>query len=136
MNLMKWNPWSEFSDMEKFIGFPGFSQNFTLAIDVYDQDDKIVVEAPLAGINPDNVQIAIENDILTIEGKVEKKNEIDEKNYYRKEVRSGSFHRSVALPTSVEGEKAEADYKNGVLTVTIPKAAKSKPRTIKVKNIQ
>ena len=48
MNLMKWNPWNEFSDMEKFIGFPGFSQNFTLALDVYDKDDKIVVEAPPA----------------------------------------------------------------------------------------
>lgn len=136
MNLMKWNPWNEFSDMEKFIGFPGFSQNFTLALDVYDKDDKIVVEAPLAGIDPEKVQIAIENDILTIEGTVEKKNEIDEKNYYRKEVRSGSFHRSIALPTSVEGDQAEAQYKDGILQVTIPKAAKSTPRTIKVKNIK
>lgn len=133
---MKWNPWHEFNELERLSGFPGFSQNFTLALDVYDKGESVVVEAPLAGVDPEKVDISIENDVLTIEGKVEKTNEIDEKNYYRKEVRSGSFHRSVALPTSVAGDQAEAEYKDGVLKVTVPKAERAKPRTIKVKNIK
>lgn len=102
------------------------------AVDVYEKDNQVVVEAPLPGMDANKLQVSVENDVLSIEGSMEKKTEVDEKNYYRKEVRTGSFHRAVALPTSVDGDKAQADYKNGVLVVTIPKAAQAVKKTIKV----
>lgn len=107
-------------------------RGFRPAIDVYQTKENVVVETPLAGVDPDRVNISIENDILTIEGSMEKKTEVDEKDYYRKEVRSGSFHRSVALPVAVNGDKAQATFDKGMLRVTIPKAEHAKPKTIKV----
>ena len=73
-----------------------------------------------------------ENNVLTIEGKSEQKTEVDEKNYYRKEVRCGSFHRSVALPTAVDASKAKAEYEEGMLKIRIPKDEKELPKSIKV----
>lgn len=131
---MRFNPWSEFPEIEKFFEMPMVApKNFIPPIDIYDKKESIVVETPVAGVDPKKVNISIENDVLTIEGSVEKKIEVDEKNYYRKEVRVGSFHRSVALPTAVDGEKANAEYTDGILTITIPKAERAKPKTITVK---
>lgn len=123
----------DFNDMfEDFSGNTSLTGNFSPAVDVYEKDNQVVVETPLPGIDAQNLKISIENDVLSIEGSSEKKSEIDEKNYYRKEVRYGSFHRAVALPCSVDGDKADADYKDGMLRVTIPKAAVAQKKTIKV----
>jgi len=70
---------------------------------------------------------------LIIQGKSEKKSEVEEKNYYRQEVRRGSFCRSVALPTHVVGDKANADYENGMLKITIPKAPEARAKKIDIK---
>ena len=109
----------------------GFA-SFVPAIDVYEEDDKVVVEATLAGIKPENVEINVHDDVLTLEGNRKTSSEIDEKNYYRKEVRSGSFHRSVVLPASVQAEKAKADFKDGLLKVVLPKETKAKSKSIKI----
>lgn len=101
-------------------------------MDIYQEKNDVIVETPLTGTRPEDVNISIANDILTIEGKTEKKSEVDEKNYYRKEVRSGSFHRSVALPASVNGDKAKAEYEDGVLKIVIPKEEQAKPKSVKV----
>lgn len=133
MRIVKWSPMfpqmmpRDFDDM-----FADFGGDISPAVDVYEKDNAVVVEAPLPGIDPDKVQVSVENDVLSIEGHTEKKTEVDEKNYYRKEVRSGSFHRAVALPSSVDGDQAKAEYKNGILTVTIPKAAQVVKKTIKI----
>lgn len=138
MRLVKWSPmmppmFQDFNDMfEDFSGNTSLTGNFSPAVDVYEKDNQVVVETPLPGIDAQNLKISIENDVLSIEGSSEKKSEIDEKNYYRKEVRYGSFHRAVALPCSVDGDKADADYKDGMLRVTIPKAAVAQKKTIKV----
>jgi HSP20 family protein len=108
-------------------------ENFTPALDIYQTKDAVVVETPVVKMDPNKVNISIENDVLTIEGESEQKSEVDEKNYYRKEVRYGGFHRSVALPVAVDGEKAEAEYKEGLLKITIPKAPQAKKKTIKIK---
>jgi len=112
-------------------GMRGLS-NFVPALDVYQTKDGVVVETPLAGMNPADINISVENDVLTVEGKSEHKSEVDDKNYYRQEVRSGSFHRSVALPAAVDGDRAKATYEKGVLKITIPKAERAKPKTVKV----
>ena len=137
MSIIKWSPFitpSAGDEFDKFFdSWPIMSANFTPALDVYQDADNVIVEAPLAGINPENVDISIENDVLTIKSEHEKKSEVEDKNYYRKEVRHGSFYRAVQLPTRVTGDAAEATYEKGVLKITIPKAAEAKPKTIKIK---
>ena len=133
MSLIKWTPLIEpFDEMERFMDRSAM-QGFTPAIDVYETKDEVVVETPLAGIDPKDVEIAVENNILTIKGETKKESEVDEKNYYRKEVACGSFFRTVALPSRVIADKAEASFADGMLKITIPKAEEVKPKTIKVK---
>ena len=135
MSLIKWTPFIEPSwvnDFDRMIEGVGQGFNFTPAVDVYQDKDNVFVETPLAGIDPEKVDISIENDVLTIKGENEKKTEVEEKDYYRKEVRRGSFFRSIQLPAHVLGDKAEAGYDNGVLKITIPKAPEAKPKKIKI----
>lgn len=132
MTLIKWRPfWPDWD--EDFFRWPKEAEGFTPAVDVYETKNEVVVETPLAGIDPEKVEITVENNVLKIEGKSEKKSEVEEKNYYRQEIRSGSFYRAVALPTAVQGDKAEAEFDKGMLKVVIPKAEEAKPKTIKIK---
>ncbi|HNZ73084.1 MAG TPA: Hsp20/alpha crystallin family protein [bacterium] len=129
MSLIKWSPfWADEWDNWPFI------QDFAPALDIYQDKDSLVVEAPLAGINPDKVEIAVENDVMTIKGEVERQSEVEEKDYYRREVRSGSFYRAVQLPTHVLGDQADATYEKGILKITIPRAPESKPKKIEIKS--
>lgn len=139
MALIKWTPFpfvDSFEEMEKMMEWPTVGHAFTPAMDVYEDKDDVVVETPLAGIDPEKVDISIENGVLTVKGESEKKSEVEDKNYYRKEIRSGSFYRAVSLPTKVDGDKAEATYDKGVLTIRVPKAPEVKPRTIAIKTIK
>lgn len=135
MPLIKWEPFFEpFEAMEKWLeGAPASFKGFTPAVDVYETKDSVVAETPLAGVDPKNVEIAVENDVLTIKGETKKESEVEEKNYYRKEIRAGSFYRSVALPVHVLADKAVAESKDGMLKITVPKAPEAKVKTIKVK---
>jgi len=133
MTLIKWTPmWDPFEDMGNLMPSLRQVSGFVPSLDIYQDKENVIVEAPLAGVNPEDVKISIENDVLTIQGESEKKSEVDEKNYFRKEVRYGSFHRSVALPTTVKGEEAKAEYDEGVLKIIIPKKEKVQPKTVKV----
>ena len=139
MALIRWTPFLEpFEDMEKMFSefsptLRGESHGFVPAVDVYEDKHNVVVETQLAGIDPEAVDISIENNILYIKGESEKKSEVEDKNYYRKEIRQGSFFRSVPLPTRVVGDKASASVEDGVLKIVIPKAPKAKPKSIKIK---
>ncbi len=104
------------------------------AIDMYEDKDNVIVETQLAGIDPNKVDIAIENDTLTIKGEAEKQSEIDEKNYYRKEIRRGSFYRTIQLPAHVQGDAAKAIAEDGILKIMIPKAPEGKPNKIKIES--
>lgn len=134
MSIIKWSPFWETDELDRFFdnSYGARPMTFVPALDVYETKNDVVVETPLAGISPDRVNISIENDILTIEGNIEKKSEVEEKNYYRKEVRYGSFHRSVALPTSVKGNEAKATYEKGILKITVPKEEKAKPKKVNI----
>ncbi|HWQ99735.1 MAG TPA: Hsp20/alpha crystallin family protein [Candidatus Methylomirabilis sp.] len=130
MPLIPWkssfDPFSDMSDiLQQYRGI-------VPPVDMYQTRDAVVVETPLAGVDPDKVDVAVENGILTIKGSMEKKTEVDEKDYYRKEVRSGSVFRQVALPTRVVEGKAEATLENGMLKVRIPIAAGADTKTVKV----
>jgi HSP20 family protein len=136
--LIKWTPGDIFDDLDRNIGDTWFPlmrapRMMTPAIDVYEDQDNVIVEAPLAGIKPADVNIEIEDNLLKISGESKHQSEVDEKNYYRKEIRSGAFYRTVALPKAVKGDEASATFKDGVLKITIPKAEEAKPRRITVK---
>ncbi len=104
-----------------------------LAIDLYETKDDVVVKAALPGVKPDQVEVTITGDTLTIKGEVKEDRQVKEENYIRKERRYGAFCRSVVLPGGVKADKADATFENGVLTLKIPKAEDAKPKTIKVK---
>ncbi len=103
------------------------------AVDVIDEKDKLRIKADLPGVDKDNVEINIEDGILTIRGERKEEKEEKDKNYYRRECFYGTFERSISLPAEVDIEKAEANYKDGVLEIILPKKEVSKPKQIKVK---
>lgn len=126
--------WSPMRDLNRFFEEDMWEgADFTPAVDVYQDKDNVIVETPLAGVDPKKVEISVENDVLTISGCTEEKNEVKREDYYRKEVRSGSFSRSVILPMSVKADMAEAHSQNGMLKIIIPKADEVKPKRIAVK---
>lgn len=104
------------------------------ACDVSEDKDSIRITVEVPGVNPDDVQLQMENNILTIRG--EKRQEVDETSdrVHRYERSYGSFERTFALPSTVDADKIEADISDGVLTVTLPKAEKARPRQIDVKS--
>ncbi len=105
-----------------------------LSIDVYQTKDAIVVKSTIAGVKGDDIDISINNDMLTIRGKREMKNEIEEDDYLFRECYWGSFSRSIILPVEIRTDKIDAGLEDGVLTVTLPKAHGSKEINIKVKS--
>lgn len=103
------------------------------AIDLYQTNDEVVVKASLPGLKPEDVQISVTGDVLTLRGEFKQSEEKKEATYHIREQRYGSFERTIMLPTDVQTDKAKADFENGVLTVTLPKAETVKPRTINIK---
>jgi HSP20 family protein len=104
-----------------------------LALDMYETKDDVVVKAALPGVKPDDVDITITGDTLTIRGEMQQENEDEEGNYIRRERRYGEFVRSITLPNGLQVDKAEASFDNGVLTLKIPKSEQAKPKRIQVK---
>jgi HSP20 family protein len=103
------------------------------AIDLYQTADEVVVKASLPGLKAGDVQITITADVLTLRGEFKQEDERKDATYHIREHRSGVFERTLMLPTEVEGDKARAEFEDGVLTVTLPKAETVKPKTITVK---
>ena len=103
------------------------------AIDMYQTDDEIVVKASLPGVKADEVQINITGEILTIKGETKQVEEKKDKAWHMREQRWGTFERAIALPTEVTADKAKAEFENGILTITLPKAEEVKPKIINIK---
>jgi HSP20 family protein len=104
-----------------------------LSIDVYQTPSDIIIKSTIAGVKPEDIDISINNDMLTIRGHRNMDTSIKEENYLYRECYWGSFSRSIILPVEVEGDKIEAELENGVLTVTLPKAKNAKEISIKVR---
>jgi HSP20 family protein len=102
------------------------------AVDIYETEHELVVKADLPDVRPEDLDIRVESNILTIRGDRKFEKKVDEKNYLRVERTYGSFSRSFSLANTVNSEAIKADYKNGVLTLTIPKREEAKPKQIKV----
>jgi HSP20 family protein len=105
----------------------------TLAVDMYETDENVVVKTAVPGVNAEDIQVSVAGDTLTIKAASSAEEEIERENYLRRERRQGSYCRSVTLPGGLESENASADYTDGILTLTFPKAEEIKPKTIEVK---
>jgi HSP20 family protein len=103
-----------------------------LIVDVYDQGSAIIVESTIAGVKPENIDITVEPDLIVIRGKREKQKEVDSREYYYQECFWGNFSRTLILPTAIKPEQVKANFKNGLLIVTLPKA-EEKENQIEVK---
>jgi HSP20 family protein len=118
--IRRWEPFREF--IEKF-----FEEDFDftisprLATDVYETDKDLVVEMQVPGFKKEDIKISFQDDYLKVEGKAEEEKEEKEKNYWRKEIRRGSFVRVIPLPRKVDPKKAKASFKDGVLKISLPK---------------
>src|SRR3984957_9267962 len=102
------------------------------AVDIYETENELVVKADLPDVNPKDLDIRVEGNILTIRGERKFENKVKEENYLRVERAYGSFSRSFSLANSVKSEAIKADYQNGVLTLSLPKREEAKPKQIKV----
>lgn len=109
-----------------------FQGSFVPAVDVRQKGDNVVVTMEVPGVKIDAVDVFVENDVLTISAEKKEKKEVKKEDYYHKEIKEGSFSRSVILPMKVKGEKAKAEIENGVLEIVLPKADELKPKKIKV----
>ena len=142
-NLIRWEPVREMMTLREAMD-QLFNDAFTRpvsmsggsaipAIDLYQNNDSVVVKAALPGLKADDVQISVTADVLTLRGEFKQENEQKDTTYHIREQRFGSFERSIMLPSDVQTDKAKADFENGILTITLPKAESVKPKTITIK---
>jgi HSP20 family protein len=142
-NLIRWEPMREMMTLREAMDRlfdDAFTRPLSLsavsalpAIDLYQTADEVVLKATLPGLKTEDVQISVTGDVLTLRGEFKQQDAKEEATWHIREQRFGSFERSVLLPTEVQTDKARADFENGILTVTLPKAEAVKPRTISIK---
>jgi len=145
-NLIRWDPFRDMVTLREAMdrlledsvvrprgGLAPSEGLATLALDVFESVDDVTVKASLPGITPQEVDISITGDVLTIKGEKSEEKEEKQGNYHLRERRYGAFQRSVSLPAAVQADKADAVFENGVLTLTLPKVEEVKPKSIKIK---
>jgi HSP20 family protein len=144
MTMRRWDPWSEMMTLREAMnrlledsyvhpqGGNTPSTANTLLLDVYEDADNVEVEASLPGLRPEDVEITVQGDVLVIKGQRKNSAERKQGNYLMREQRSGTFYRAIQLPVNVDADKSHANFEHGVLRLTLPKAASTKPRQIPI----
>lgn len=145
MALVKWEPFEGLMTMrkdmdrlfEEFFGDTPLFQRGKVsvlepAIEVAETDDAVIVKAQVPGVSKEQLHLSISDNVLTLKGETKAEDEKKEKNFYRREIRYGSFQRTIPLPVTVQADQAKAQLKNGVLQVTLPKIEKVKAKEIPV----
>jgi len=146
MTLVRWSPWRETVTTHDFFN-RFFDDSYTRAglnngeiemtnwhpmVDIYDKDEKIVINAELPGLEKKDISIDVKDRVLTLKGERAYDNETKDEKYYRRERAYGKFERSFTLPDGLDAEKIKADYKDGLLSVEIPKPEKEEPKQITI----
>ena len=145
MAIVRWEPFRdamtsqrEFDRLFKEAFTPFFGEGelstrtWAPPVDIYETADSIVLKAELPGVDPKDVEVKVEDNSLFLKGERKFEKEVNNENYHRVERSYGSFARSFSLPNSIEAEKVKAEYKDGLLTLTLPKREEAKPKTIKI----
>ncbi|MBM4445462.1 MAG: Hsp20/alpha crystallin family protein [Chloroflexi bacterium] len=145
MTMMRWDPYREMLSLRQTMDrlfedtflWPARSQyemsGGNLPLDIYQTKNDVVVKAALPGLKPEEVDISLSGETLTIKGEHREEKDTREADYIRREHRYGSFSRTVTIPVAIQSDKAQATFDNGILTLTLPKAEAIKPKQIKVK---
>jgi HSP20 family protein len=142
-NLTRWDPFSDLRGTMDRLFDEGFSRPWRLIptadtveapipVEVSETEGEVEVKASLPGVKPEELEITVTNDVLTMKAQHREVAEDKKRDYYRREIRYGSFHRSLTLPTSVDSDKAEAHFENGMLYLRMPKVEAMRPKQIKV----
>ena len=141
MALQVWDPFRHFGQLDatmhrlrRDLTVPVEIRPWAVALDVVQEDDSFVVRASLPGVKPDEIQVTIEDSVLTIKSETETENEERNGNYLVRERRTGKFHRRLRLPDTIDAEKAETGYEHGVLSITFPKVEAKKTRRLEIKS--
>ena len=116
-----------------FVNGYGEIEKWAVPLDVVEEDDNIIVRATLPGVNPDDIDVTLENEVLTINAETKTATEERKENYLVRERRAGKFHRTLRLPDTVDSEKVDTKYENGILEITFPKAEAKKARHLSIK---
>lgn len=143
-NLARWEPFRDLVSLreamdrlfEESVVRPSrltLARTESLAMDMYETDDALVVKAAIPGVDAEDLDITITGDTLNVRGETKVEEESEEGNYIRRELRYGAFSRSVTLPLLVVADEADAEFENGILTLTLPKAEEIKPKSIAIK---
>ena len=143
MSITRWDPFRNLSTLQDQVNrlfetnFPARSDNSALttwapAVDIYETENELVIKADLPEMDEKELDVRVENNMLTLRGERKFEEKVKEDNYLRIERTYGSFSRSFSLPNTVNTEAIKAEYKNGVLRVELPKRAESKPKQVKV----
>jgi HSP20 family protein len=144
MAIERWDPFRDMVSLrdavssllqESFVrpgGVAGGGSPATLPLDVHETDSEFVVKASLPGMKPEDVQITVHGDTVTIRGETKAEEERKGQTWHLRERRSGAFQRSVSLATPIDSDKANARFDDGVLTLTLPKSEKARPKQIKI----
>ncbi len=145
MDPMRWEPSRTLSNLrdevnslfDRFFertGLPSlFEKSWTPAADIMETDENVVVSAEIPGISPQDLQVTIEGDVLSINGEKKQQSKEERNNFHRVERSYGAFARKIRLPAGIKAEQAQAAFKNGVLTITLPKQEVERKQTIQVK---
>ena len=141
MTMQRWEPFADLRKLENRLArmwdrFPPFfgsgMEEWTVPLDIREQDGQLIVEASVPGMKADQIEVEIEDDVLTIKGETRTEKEEKKKGYLLKERSEGSFYRTVRLPEGVDGDRAESAYADGILTVTMPKKPATHPKKVTV----
>ena len=146
MNLVRWNPRKEMFSLNDGMNrmFDGFFYpttgddeamsrwNGNPAVDIYDNDDHIVIKAEIPGVDKKDITVDIKDGVLTLKGERSSDNEERKDNFYRRERTFGKFERAFTVPAEVDLDKIKADYKDGVLKIEIPKPEERKPKQVTI----
>jgi HSP20 family protein len=142
MAIVRWDPWRELAGFERQFdelfgrGRAGSrgqgTSTWVPALDVHQEGDTMVVRAEIAGVDPDNVDITIDDDVLTISGKREDDRKVEEGQWIRRERVSGQFRRSISLPPGVDPSKVKANAQNGVIEVRVPRPTQKEPHRVQL----
>lgn len=143
MNLIRWDPLQQLVAMSNRLNrtindpnAPRFEDTFGAwapPVDIFEKDDHLVIRAEIPGVRREDMDVRIENGVLTLHGERKQETDIREENAHRMERVHGTFTRSFVLPTTVDAAKVTATYKDGVLEVSVPKADAAKPKQVEIK---
>jgi HSP20 family protein len=143
MVLRGWEPFRELRQMQENVdrmwrsfghgeGEAGNVENWAIPLDVVQQGGNIIVKASVPGVNPEDIDVSIENDVLTIKGQTKEEREQQEGNYLMRERRSGSFYRALRLPDTLDSDQAQPHYENGVLSITFPRLESKRAKRLQI----